>query len=193
MLFAEATAAVVRATEALYASIQARAGTVPDGNLDEARAEAETFSVAVFCYQKRCGVRYFLSMEMEQEFGLLAHFIVAGALFYMGWSVLEEDLTAAQFLLIYNVLKDAESTMEGVADKLKELPQAYAAIKTIADVLNAGDVGDDEVVAKAAAEDVWTRGKRALLAFAHRKPVQDDDDDTSFLARVRGAGKRLVG
>ena len=50
-----------------------------------------------------------------------------------------------------------------------------------------------EVVAKAAAEDVWTRGKRALLAFAHRKPVQDDDDDTSFLARVRGAGKRLVG
>ena len=44
--------------------------------------------------------------------------------------------------------------MEGVADKLKELPQAYAAIKTIADVLNAGDVGDDEVVAKAAAEDV---------------------------------------
>ena len=42
-------------------------------------------------------------MEMEQEFGLLAHFIVAGALFYMGWSVLEEDLTAAQFLLIYNV------------------------------------------------------------------------------------------
>ena len=93
----------------------------------------------------------------------------------------------------YQVLKDAESTMEGVADKLKELPQAYAAIKTIADVLNAGDVGDDEVVAKAAAEDVWTRGKRALLAFAHRKPVQDDDDDTSFLARVRGAGKRLVG
>ena len=106
-LFAEATAAVVRATEALYASIQARAGTVPDGNLDEARAEAETFSVAVFCYQKRCGVRYFLSMEMEQEFGLLAHFIVAGALFYMGWSVLEEDLTAAQFLLIYNVLNCA--------------------------------------------------------------------------------------
>ena len=90
------------------------------------------------------------------------------------------------------MLKDAESTMEGVADKLKELPQAYAAIKTIADVLNAGDVGDDEVVAKAAAEDVWTRGKRALLAFAHRKPEQDDDD-TGFLARVRGAGKRLVG
>ena len=96
-------------------------------------------------------------------------------------------------LVSTQVLKDAESTMEGVADKLKELPQAYAAIKTIADVLNAGDVGDDEVVAKAAAEDVWTRGKRALLAFAHRKPVQDDDDDTSFLARVRGAGKRLVG
>ena len=146
--------------------------------------------------QKRCGVRYFLSMEMEQEFGLLAHFIVAGALFYMGWSVLEEDLTAAQFLLIYNVLKDAESTMEGVADKLKELPQAYAAIKTIADVLNAGDVGDDEVVAKAAAEDVWTRGKRALLALAHREPPEapaKPQDDEGFLARVRGAGKRLVG
>ena len=98
------------------------------------------------------------------------------------------------------VLKDAESTMEGVADKLKELPQAYAAIKTIADVLNAGDVGDDEVVAKAAAEDVWTRGKRALLAFAHREPVEapkeqpdDDDDNTGFLERIRGAGKRLVG
>ena len=89
------------------------------------------------------------------------------------------------------VLKDAESTMEGVADKLKELPQAYAAIKTIADVLNAGDVGDDEVVAKAAAEDVWTRGKRALLAFAHREPVEapaKQQDDESFLARVRGAG-----
>ena len=145
--------------------------------------------------EKRCGVRYFLSMEMEQEFGLLAHFIVAGALFYMGWSVLEEDLTAAQFLLIYNVLKDAESTMEGVADKLKELPQAYAAIKTIADVLNAGDVGDDEVVAKAAAEDVWTRGKRALRAFAHREPEAPakQQDDEGFLARVRGAGKRLVG
>jgi len=90
--------------------------------------------------------------------------------------------------------------MEGVADKLKELPQAYAAIKTIADVLNAGDVGDDEVVAKAAAEDVWTRGKRALLALGHRGPADapkeqpdDDDDDTGFLARVRGAGKRLVG
>ena len=53
-------------------------------------------------------MRYFLSMEMEQEFGLLAHFIVAGALFYMGWSVLEEDLTAAQFLLIYNVLNCVE-------------------------------------------------------------------------------------
>ena len=143
--------------------------------------------------QKRCGVRYFLSMEMEQEFGLLAHFIVAGALFYMGWSVLEEDLTAAQFLLIYNVLKDAESTMEGVADKLKELPQAYAAIKTIADVLNAGDVGDDEVVAKAAAEDVWTRGKRALLAFAHREEAPAKQDDEGFLERIRGAGKRLVG
>ena len=88
--------------------------------------------------------------------------------------------------------------MEGVADKLKELPQAYAAIKTIADVLNVGDVGDDEVVAKAAAEDVWTRGKRALLALAHRSEPeapakQDDDDDAGFLARVRGAGKRLVG
>ena len=94
------------------------------------------------------------------------------------------------------MLKDAESTMEGVADKLKELPQAYAAIKTIADVLNAGDVGDDEVVAKAAAEDVWTRGKRALLALGHREPPKqpdDDDDETGFLARVRGAGKRLVG
>ena len=94
------------------------------------------------------------------------------------------------------VLKDAESTMEGVADKLKELPQAYAAIKTIADVLNAGDVGDDEVVAKAAAEDVWTRGKRALLALGHREPVEapaKQDDDESFLERIRGAGKRLVG
>ena len=93
------------------------------------------------------------------------------------------------------MLKDAESTMEGVADKLKELPQAYAAIKTIADVLNAGDVGDDDVVAKAAAEDVWTRGKRALLAFAHREheaPAKPQDDE-GFLARVRGAGKRLVG
>ena len=72
--------------------------------------------------------------------------------------------------------------------------------KTIADVLNAGDVGDDEVVAKAAAEDVWTRGKRALLAFAHREPAEapkeqpdDDDDNTGFLAQIRGAGKRLVG
>ena len=91
--------------------------------------------------------------------------------------------------------------MEGVADKLKELPQAYAAIKTIADVLNAGDVGDDEVVAKAAAEDVWTRGKRALLGLAHRKPEapkeqpdsDGDDDNTGFLAQIRGAGKRLVG
>ena len=94
------------------------------------------------------------------------------------------------------MLKDAESTMEGVADKLKELPQAYAAIKTIADVLNAGDVGDDEVVAKAAAEDVWTRGKRALCAFAHREPAEvpkEQPDDEGFLARVRGAGKRLVG
>ena len=94
------------------------------------------------------------------------------------------------------VLKDAESTMEGVADKLKELPQAYAAIKTIADVLNAGDVGDDEVVAKAAAEDVWSRGKRALLAFALREQAEapaKQDDDESFLARMRGAGKRLVG
>ena len=94
------------------------------------------------------------------------------------------------------MLKDAESTMEGVADKLKELPQAYAAIKTIADVLNAGDVGDDEVVAKAAAEDVWTRGKRALRAFAHREPVEapaKQQDDEGFLARMRGAGKRLVG
>ena len=139
----------------------------------------------------------------------------------MGWSVLEEDLTAAQFLLIYNVLnwveinfrrptpstrrcithglvstqvlKDAESTMEGVADKLKELPQAYAAIKTIADVLNAGDVGDDEVVAKAAAEDVWTRGKRALRAFAHREEAPAKQSDEGVLARIRGAGKRLVG
>ena len=57
-----------------------------------------------------------------------------------------------------------------------------------------------EVVAKAAAEDVWTRGKRALLAFAHREPVEapkeqpdDDDDNTGFLERIRGAGKRLVG
>ena len=84
--------------------------------------------------------------------------------------------------------------MEGVADKLKELPQAYAAIKTIADVLNAGDVGDDEVVAEAAAEDVWTRGKKALLAFAHRKEASTEQpDDEGFLARVRGAGKRLVG
>ena len=94
------------------------------------------------------------------------------------------------------MLKDAESTMEGVADKLKELPQAYAAIKTIADVLNAGDVGDDEVVAKAAAEDVWTRGKRALLGLAHRGPAEapaKQDDDESFLERIRGAGKRLVG
>ena len=77
--------------------------------------------------------------------------------------------------------------MEGVADKLKELPQAYAAIKTIADVLNAGDVSDDEVVAKAAAEDVWTRGKRALLAFAHREPVEapaKQPDDEGFLARI---------
>ena len=79
--------------------------------------------------------------------------------------------------------------MEGVADKLKELPQAYAAIKTIADVLNAGDVGDDEVVQKEATEDVWSRGKKALLAFAHRKeaPAKQQDDE-SFLARVRGAG-----
>ena len=93
------------------------------------------------------------------------------------------------------MLKDAESTMEGVADKLKELPQAYAAIKTIADVLNAGDVGDDEVVAKAAAEDVWTRGKRALLGLAHRKPEapKEQPDDEGFLSRMRGAGKRLVG
>ena len=85
--------------------------------------------------------------------------------------------------------------MEGVADKLKELPQAYAAIKTIADVLNAGDVGDDEVVAKAAAEDVWTRGKRALLAFAHRGPAEapKEQQDEGFVARMRGAGKRLVG
>ena len=61
-------------------------------------------------------------------------------------------------------------------------------------MLNAGDVGDDEVVAKAAAEDVWTRGKRALLAFAHRKPeAPAEQDDEGFLARVRGAGKRLVG
>ena len=100
------------------------------------------------------------------------------------------------FMWRYQVLKDAESTMEGVADKLKELPQAYAAIKTIADVLNAGDVGDDEVVAKAAAEDVWTRGKRALLALAHREPPEapaKPQDDEGFLARVRGAGKRLVG
>ena len=92
--------------------------------------------------------------------------------------------------------------MEGVADKLKELPQAYAAIKTIADVLNAGDVGDDEVVAKAAAEDVWTRGKRALLALGHRgsgpsggpaeAPAKQPDDE-GFLERIRGAGKRLVG
>ena len=53
-----------------------------------------------------------------------------------------------------------------------------------------------EVVAKAAAEDVWTRGKRALRAFAHCEPVEapaKQDDDESFLARVRGAGKRLVG
>ena len=91
------------------------------------------------------------------------------------------------------VLKDAESTMEGVADKLKELPQAYAAIKTIADVLNAGDVGDDEVVAKAAAEDVWTRGKRALRAFAHREEAPAKQSDEGVLARIRGAGKRLVG
>ena len=89
--------------------------------------------------------------------------------------------------------EDAESTMEGVADKLKELPQAYAAIKTIADVLNAGDVGDDEVVAKAAAEDVWTRGKRALLAFAHCEAPARQPDDEGFLERIRGAGKRLVG
>jgi len=96
----------------------------------------------------------------------------------------------------YQGSKDAESTMEGVADKLKELPQAYAAIKTIADVLNAGDVGDDEVVAKAAAEDVWTRGKRALLALGQREPPEaskEQPDDEGFLARVRGAGKRLVG
>ena len=92
-------------------------------------------------------------------------------------------------------LPEARVAVEGVADKLKELPQAYAAIKTIADVLNAGDVGDDEVVAKAAAEDVWTRGKRALRAFAHRGPEAPakQDDDESFLARMRGAGKRLVG
>ena len=97
--------------------------------------------------------------------------------------------------------------MEGVADKLKELPQAYAAIKTIADVLNAGDVGDDEVVAKAAAEDVWTRGKRALLALGHRgsgpsggpaeapakQPDDDVGEDQGFLAQMRVAGKRLVG
>jgi hypothetical protein len=84
----------------------------------------------------------------------------------------------------------------GTSCNLKELPQAYAAIKTIADVLNAGDVGDDEVVAKAAAGDVWTRGKRALLAFAHREPVEapkEQLDDEGFLARVRDAGKRLVG
>ena len=84
--------------------------------------------------------------------------------------------------------------MEGVADKLKELPQAYAAIKTIADVLNAGDVGDDEVVQKETTEDVWSRGKRALLAFAHRDPeAPAKQDDEGVLARIRGAGKRLVG
>ena len=57
-------------------------------------------------------------------------------------------------------------------------------------------LGDDEVVAKAAAEDVWTRGKRALLALGHREPVEapaKQDDDESFLERIRGAGKRLVG
>ena len=49
-------------------------------------------------------------------------------------------------------------------------------------------------MAKAAAEDVWTRGKRALLAFAHREPeAPAKQDDEGFLARVRGAGKRLVG
>ena len=90
-------------------------------------------------------------------------------------------------------LPEARVAVEGVADKLKELPQAYAAIKTIADVLNAGDVGDDEVVAKAAAEDVWTRGKRALVAFAHREAPKEQPDDEGFLARIRGAGKRLVG
>ena len=59
-----------------------------------------------------------------------------------------------------------------------------------------GDVGDDEVVAKAAAEDVWTRGKRALLALGQREPPEaskEQPDDEGFLARVRGAGKRLVG
>ena len=56
------------------------------------------------------------------------------------------------------------------------------------------DVGDDEVVAKAAAEDVWTRGKRALLAFAHREPeASAKQDDEGVLARIRDAGKRLVG
>ena len=55
---------------------------------------------------------------------------------------------------------------------------------------------DDEVVAKAAAEDVWTRGKRALLALGQREPPEaskEQPDDEGFLARVRGAGKRLVG
>ena len=50
-------------------------------------------------------------------------------------------------------------------------------------------------MAKAAAEDVWARGKRALRAFAHREPEAPakQQDDEGFLARIRGAGKRLVG
>ena len=112
----------------------------------------------------------------------------------------DSRVTSCQFWQIFCLIEKSVLVCLGLADKLKELPQAYAAIKTIADVLNAGDVGDDEVVAKAAAEDVWTRGKRALLAFAHRGPAEapkeqpdDDDDNTGFLERIRGAGKRLVG
>ena len=82
------------------------------------------------------------------------------------------------------------------ASDARAIDVAEAADASAEALLNAGDVGDDEVVAKAAAEDVWSRGKRALLAFAHREPVEapaKQDDDESFLARVRGAGKRLVG
>ena len=41
--------------------------------------------------------------------------------------------------------------------------------------------------------DVWTRGKRALHAFAHREPAPEKPQDEGFLERIRGAGKRLVG
>ena len=99
-------------------------------------------------------------------------------------------------------MSDAPVTRDAADDAAdaRAIDVAEAADASAEALLNAGDVGDDEVVAKAAAEDVWTRGKRALLAFAHREPAEapkeqpdDDDDNTGFLERIRGAGKRLVG